>query len=88
MRWLLALTFVVRTYAAVTFGSDVAPILYKRCVGCHRDGEVAPFPLVTYEDAAKRAPLIARVTASRLMPPWKPVPGFGDFEGARALTSA
>ena len=88
MRWLLALTFVVRTYAAVTFGSDVAPILYKRCVGCHRDGEVAPFPLVTYEDAAKRAPLIARVSASRLMPPWKPVPGFGDFEGARALTSA
>src|SRR6185369_468293 len=38
--------------------------------------------------AAKRASLIARLTASRYMPPWKPAPGYGDFEGSRALTLA
>src|SRR5262249_36848289 len=32
--------------------------------------------------------LIAQVTASRYMPPWKPAPGHGDFEGARSLTQA
>src|SRR5687767_11143452 len=72
----------------VTFSRDIAPILYKRCIGCHRAGEAAPFPLVSYADAAKRAALIAQVTASRYMPPWKPAPGYGDFQGARALTSA
>src|SRR6266511_1258818 len=73
---------------STTFTRDVAPILYKSCVSCHRSGEVAPFPLVSYTDAAKRASLIAQVTASRYMPPWKPVPGHGDFEGARSLTQA
>src|SRR5207244_1847746 len=64
----------------VTFTRDIAPILYKRCVSCHRADEAGPFPLVSYADAAKRASLIAQVTASRYMPPWKPEPGYGDFE--------
>jgi len=29
----------------VTFTRDVAPILYSKCVACHRQGEVAPMPL-------------------------------------------
>jgi len=58
-----------------TFNRDVAPILYEKCARCHRPGEVAPFSLLTYSDAAKRASLIATVTGSRIMPPWKPDPG-------------
>ena len=54
---------------APNFSHDVAPILYSRCVSCHREGGVAPFPLVTYAAAAKRARLIATVTAKRYMPP-------------------
>jgi mono/diheme cytochrome c family protein len=72
----------------VTFTRDIAPILYKNCASCHRAGEVAPFPLLTYADAAKRASLIAQVTASRYMPPWKPEPGYGEFAGARGLTES
>src|SRR5438067_13630060 len=55
---------------APTFSHDVAPLLYTHCAGCHHTGGVAPFPLLTYSDAAKRAPLIASVTANRSMPPW------------------
>src|SRR5262252_9809880 len=55
-----------------TFSHDVAPILYSRCVSCHRDGGVAPFSLVTYAAASKRARLIATVTRKRYMPPWLP----------------
>jgi hypothetical protein len=39
----------------VTFNKDVAPILFTNCVSCHRPGEAAPFSLLTYEDAKRRA---------------------------------
>lgn len=57
---------------APTFSHDVAPLLYARCASCHRDGGVAPFPLMTYAAASKRAKLIATVTTKRYMPPWLP----------------
>ncbi|MGC4050943.1 MAG: hypothetical protein QM757_16380 [Paludibaculum sp.] len=69
-----------------TFNKDIAPILYSQCAACHRAGEVAPFPLITYRDAAKRAALIASVTQSRVMPPWKAESGHGEFAGERRLT--
>ncbi|MGJ5820464.1 ascorbate-dependent monooxygenase [Paludibaculum fermentans] len=72
--------------APPTFNRDIAPILYRHCTACHRPGEVAPFPLLTHRDAAKRARLIASVTQARIMPPWKAEPGHGDFAGERRLT--
>ncbi len=64
---------------SITFAKHVAPILFKNCVSCHRPGEVAPFSLLTYRDAAKRADFIRDVVASGQMPPWKPHPGAGVF---------
>jgi hypothetical protein len=49
---------------------------------------VAPFSLLTYHDAAKRAGLLATVTARRIMPPWKAEPGYGHFQDERRLTAA
>jgi len=69
-----------------TFNKDVAPILNSQCAECHRPGEVAPFSLLTYQEASKRASLIAAVTAKRFMPPWKPEPGYGSFQHERRLT--
>ena len=71
---------------APAFTRDVAPILNRHCVECHRAGEVAPFPLSTYREAAPRAKLIAKVTATGFMPPWKPVHGYAAFAGERRLT--
>jgi len=72
--------------AAVMYTRDIAPILQANCVACHRDGEVAPFALACYADAAKRARQIVRVTQSRFMPPWKPEPEFGHFLNERRLS--
>ena len=69
-----------------TFNHDVAPILYNNCSSCHRPGEVAPFALLTYEDAKKRAAQLAAVTAARVMPPWKAEPGYGHFQDERRLS--
>lgn len=72
--------------AQPTFSETIAPILYGNCVACHRPGEAAPFPLITYEDVVKRGALIAQVTASRYMPPWHAAHGYGEFRGERRLT--
>lgn len=72
--------------ATVTFNEHVAPILFRHCAGCHRPGESGPFSLLTYEDASKRAGLIAAVTASRYMPPWLPAAGGPPFLGERRLS--
>ncbi len=82
-----ALAVPVLRAAAPTYNKDIAPILNKQCAGCHRPGEVAPFSLLTYRDAAKRAALIATVTTNRYMPPWKPEAGFAAFQHERRLTS-
>src|SRR5580704_10320825 len=74
--------------APPTYNKDIAPILNSQCALCHRPGEVAPFSLLTYQDAAKRAALIATVTAAGVMPPWKPEPGFAQFQHERRLTAA
>jgi mono/diheme cytochrome c family protein len=69
-----------------TFNRDIAPILYRNCSNCHRPGEVAPFALLSYQDAAKRAKQLAAITEARVMPPWKATPGYGDFKDVRRLT--
>lgn len=72
--------------AAFTFNRDIAPIIYSRCLNCHRDGQVAPFALESYEQVAKRADWIVSVTEDRIMPPWIPHPGHNTFVGERWLT--
>ncbi|MBM3836845.1 MAG: tetratricopeptide repeat protein [Verrucomicrobia bacterium] len=71
----------------VTFNKHIAPILFSHCSSCHRPNQAAPFPLLTFHDAQKRAKQIADVTQRRIMPPWLPEPGVGDFLGARNLQS-
>lgn len=71
---------------AVNFNEHVAKIMHERCASCHRPGQAAPFSLLTYEDAAKRAQLIRAVTGTRFMPPWHAEPDYGKFKGERRLS--
>jgi mono/diheme cytochrome c family protein len=71
---------------SVTYAEDVATILNKNCVECHRPGQVAPFSLVGYENAKKWSSMTAVVTQSRRMPPWKAVPGHGEFQDEARLS--
>jgi len=73
--------------AKVTWSRDVAPLLYANCTACHHAGEVAPFSLMSYQDAAKRAEMLAAVTESKQMPPWKVDDAWGSFHDERRLTS-
>jgi hypothetical protein len=72
---------------APTFSRDVAPILYKHCASCHRRGEIAPMPLLTFEDVRPWARAIARKVAADAMPPWHADPKYGTWRNDRRLTS-
>ena len=91
MRYVVALlVFGAHIVAAqpLTYYKDIQPIVYRHCIGCHRPGEVGPFPLLSYEDVAKRANFIKEVTAARYMPPWMADPTFRTFHNQRVLTEA
>src|SRR5206468_12597510 len=70
----------------LTFHKDIAPFIFNHCSTCHHPGESAPFSLLSYDDVTRRARQIADVTGRRLMPPWLPEPGCGDFVGQRFLS--
>ena len=73
--------------SAPTFTKDVAPILRKNCQTCHRAGEAAPFPLLTYEEVRPWASSIKLVVQQKIMPPWFADPAYGHFSNDRALTA-
>jgi hypothetical protein len=64
----------------------VLPILQQHCQRCHRPDEIAPFPLLTYEQARAKADKIAQVTHAKQMPPWFADPRFGHFADDPSLT--
>lgn len=72
----------------VTFNRDVAPILYKNCVVCHRPNDIAPMSLITYKDVFPWARLIRGEVLERKMPPWHADPKVGDFINDNRLSDA
>ncbi len=80
------------TDATPTFYADVLPILQQNCQTCHRaagtnmGGNIAPWPLVSYDDARVRAPRIANAVREGRMPPWDAADQHkGTFENERVL---
>jgi mono/diheme cytochrome c family protein len=71
--------------AAPTFSNEVVRVFQQNCQSCHNPGDIAPFSLMTYEEAVPFAESIKAKTQARQMPPWKAVAGCGEFENARAL---
>jgi uncharacterized protein (TIGR03437 family) len=71
----------------VTYNEHIAPLLYNNCIKCHRPNQVAPFSLLTYEDAARHGRDMMIQTQSRYMPPWKPEPGWTVYRDERRLTA-
>jgi peroxiredoxin/mono/diheme cytochrome c family protein len=69
-----------------TYCREIAPILQRRCVECHRPGQVGPFSLATYRQAAGWAGAIADAVEEGRMPPWHANPKFGHFANDARLT--
>ena len=72
--------------AQVTYSREISRIFEQKCRQCHRPNDIAPFALSSYEDATSRSRSIRNAVEHRIMPPWKPVAGHGEFRDSLALT--
>ena len=69
-----------------SFYKDVLPILQDHCQSCHRVGEVAPMPLVSYEQTRPWAGAMAHAVEMKMMPPWFADPRYGHFSNDASLS--
>ncbi len=76
----------VSSDSKVTYSRDVARVLQKHCVECHREGEIAPFTLTDYDEVSGWAETIVEVIQDGRMPPWHANPAHGSFANSRVMS--
>jgi hypothetical protein len=87
LRWLVSLAAIARpVLAQPVFYKDILPILQTHCQECHRAGEIAPMPFLTYAETRPWAKAIREQTIARKMPPWFADPKYGHFANDRSLS--
>lgn len=79
---------VVREAQKVTFHRDVLPILQKNCQSCHRQGEIGPFPLMSFNQVRRRSRRIREAVVERRMPPWFANEEHGSWKNDARLSPA
>jgi hypothetical protein len=73
---------------SVKWAENAAPILFKNCAKCHNNNGIAPFPLITYNDAYNNRFGIKRSVVNKTMPPWTPDPNYNRLAHERVLTDS
>ena len=63
----------------ITYTKHIAGMVDKHCVRCHRDGQIAPFTLTSYDDASSWSETVCEVIDDGRMPPWHANPKYGHF---------
>ena len=75
-----------RSDDSITFHRDVAPILNRNCVVCHRTGQIGPMTFLDADTALSYSDMIAEVVDQRRMPPWYADHRYGRFQNERRIT--
>ena len=70
----------------VMFDREIVRILNKKCVACHTENNLG-IPLTSYEQTRPWARAIEEEVLRRHMPPWRAVPGYGEFANDIGLTN-
>ncbi len=70
----------------VSYSSHIGPLLREKCATCHREGDIAPFPMDCYEEVVDHKRMIREVVMAKRMPPWHADPHYGDYANDNALT--
>ncbi|MCA9065771.1 MAG: redoxin domain-containing protein [Planctomycetaceae bacterium] len=76
------------TETTVTFSKEICRILNRHCLECHRDGDIAPFSVATYDEVIGWADTMLETIDNGRMPPWHADPNVGHFANARAMSEA
>ena len=71
----------------VNFSNQISRILQNHCMECHRQGELAPMELSSFEEVVGWSNMIVEVIDDQRMPPWHADPAHGEFKNERRMTS-
>lgn len=82
----LAMIAVPSLAQNITWADSIANIVYENCSYCHRTGAIAPFELMSYQDAVANAANIYHVIEQNEMPPWPADPHYRRFANEEILT--
>jgi len=63
----------------VTWSNQLVRLFQRSCQECHREGEIAPFSLLTYDDVLGWEAMIREVVNQNRMPPWHADERYGEF---------
>lgn len=69
-----------------TWSSNIAKTMYTHCTSCHRDGGIAPFSLMKYEEVASKKNSVLEAITSRSMPPYPADTKFRSYSHQRTLS--
>jgi peroxiredoxin len=72
----------------LTYHRDIEPIMQSRCQECHREGQIGPFTLTSYQDLIDNLEPVAEVVKQRRMPPWHADERYGHFGNARRMAES
>jgi len=70
-----------------TWANDIACLVYTHCTPCHHDNGIAPFSLMTYNDAFTHQAVMNTDVNSHIMPPYTPNVNYQQYIGERYLTT-
>ncbi|MCA8988492.1 MAG: redoxin domain-containing protein [Planctomycetaceae bacterium] len=76
------------TTTSLTYCHDIAPLLQKHCVECHREGEIGPFSLTSFDEILGWGSMILEVVEEGRMPPWHANPEKSSFANQRLISAA
>ncbi|MCA9017101.1 MAG: redoxin domain-containing protein, partial [Planctomycetaceae bacterium] len=71
---------------SLTVCKEVAAVLNRHCVECHRKGEIAPFGLTDYDEVRGWADTMLETIDDGRMPPWHASPKYGHYANARFMS--
>ncbi|MEX2316534.1 MAG: redoxin domain-containing protein [Pirellulales bacterium] len=63
----------------VTYSNQIARLVQQHCLRCHREGQIAPFSMITFADVTAWAETMREVMNEGRMPPWHANPAHGEF---------
>ncbi len=72
----------------ITYTNQVARVLQRHCIECHRAGEIGPFAMDSYDEVVGWAETMLETVEQGRMPPWHADPEFGHFVNERSMPEA
>ena len=90
LAWILTgcVTLASGATGPITFHKNIERLLQAHCQACHRQGEIGPMPLLTYQETRPWAKAIKQAVLTRKMPPWFADSNIQHYRNDSSLSSA